>query len=172
MCLAGSWFRGVREAGCTLTVEHQSSSVDPPPPPFPNFRSILRSSRGTAAISMVKSRTAEQHRSAFIAGLHRCIRARNHKQQHHHVRSYFHFHGRNRSPALSCSLSLAFPFFSRPTFQLIGLRVLLQSSDGQEYRLNPPFGKNLQRALCASNKTPWQARATVAVQNRYSYELE
>lgn len=30
------------------------------------------------------------------------------------------------------------------------------SDDGQEYRLNPPFRENLQKALCASDKTPWQ----------------
>lgn len=82
------------------TVEHQSSSVDASPPPSPNFRSILRSSRGIAAILMVKSRTAEQHRPLLIAGLHRCVRARNHKQQHQHVQSYFHFLWRNRSPAI------------------------------------------------------------------------
>lgn len=40
--------------------------------------------------------------------------------------------------------------------QLISLRVLLQSKDGQEYQLNPPFRENLQRALCALDKTPWQ----------------
>ncbi|CAN0384981.1 unnamed protein product, partial [Laminaria digitata] len=40
--------------------------------------------------------------------------------------------------------------------QLTSLRVLLPSGDGQEYRLNPPFRENLQRALCASDKTPWQ----------------
>lgn len=44
-------------------------------------------------------------------------------------------------------------FFS---VQLVNLRVLLQSEDGQEYRLNPPFRHNLQQALCASDKTPWQ----------------
>lgn len=40
--------------------------------------------------------------------------------------------------------------------KLLSLRVLLQSDDGQEYRLNPPFRENLLKALCASNKTPWQ----------------
>ncbi|CAM9837137.1 unnamed protein product, partial [Ectocarpus sp. 8 AP-2014] len=40
--------------------------------------------------------------------------------------------------------------------KLVSLRVLLPSADGQEYQLNPPFRENLQRALCASDKTPWQ----------------
>eukprot|EP00903_Cladosiphon_okamuranus_P007748 g7506.t1 len=40
--------------------------------------------------------------------------------------------------------------------KLVSLRVLLVSDDGQEFRLNPPFRENLQRALCASDKTPWQ----------------
>lgn len=40
--------------------------------------------------------------------------------------------------------------------QLLSLRVLLQKQDGQEYCLNPFFRENLQRALCASDKTPWQ----------------
>ncbi|CAM9500545.1 unnamed protein product [Ectocarpus sp. 6 AP-2014] len=40
--------------------------------------------------------------------------------------------------------------------KLVSLRVLLPSAGGQEYQLNPPFRENLQRALCASDKTPWQ----------------
>lgn len=48
-------------------------------------------------------------------------------------------------------------------YQLISLRVLLQSSDGQEYQLNPPFRENLQRALCTSDKTPWQVHCSIPV---------
>ena len=47
--------------------------------------------------------------------------------------------------------------------QLVSLRVLLVSDDGQEYRLNPPFRENLQRALCASDKTPWQVCVCASV---------
>ncbi|CAN0381675.1 unnamed protein product [Ascophyllum nodosum] len=40
--------------------------------------------------------------------------------------------------------------------KLISLRIILQSADGQEYQLNPPFRENLRRALCTANKAPWQ----------------
>lgn len=53
--------------------------------------------------------------------------------------------------------------------QLVSLRVLLVSDDGQEYRLNPPFRENLQRALCASDKTPWQVCVSVVSYVRLLY---
>ncbi|CAM9631388.1 unnamed protein product, partial [Discosporangium mesarthrocarpum] len=41
--------------------------------------------------------------------------------------------------------------------KLLNMRVLVQNpTNSAEFQLNPPFRENLQQALCATDKTPWQ----------------